>query len=83
MNFEYEIRLKDGRTIAVVGVADVVYSCDCGQDNHDHIESIEIESAVEVTEGGESWLEVEDSVIVELESKIENRLYSELEEECA
>ena len=79
MTFEYEIRLKDGRLVYVVGEAEVIYACDCGQGSHDHVESIEIESAVEViNDGGDSWLEVDSGCRAELESKVENKLYSEL-----
>jgi hypothetical protein len=79
MQFEYEVKMRDGRRVNVVGEAQVTYSCDCGGETHDHIESIDIESAVEVVnDESDSWLELEDSALEELESRVEAKLYTEL-----
>jgi hypothetical protein len=79
MDFEFEISLRDGRVVNAVGVADVTYGCDCCE-GRDHIEEIHVESAVLIV-NDESWLEIERSpaVLAELDSKIESKLYRELE----
>lgn len=80
MQFEYEIRLKDGRLVNVVGEAEVIHACDCCE-GRDHVEAIDIESAVLiVNDGADQWLEIEHGGRVgsEIESKVESLLYSEL-----
>lgn len=82
MDYEFELTLKNGRTVNVVGCADVLNSCDCGGNFHPHIQDLGIDSAVLIVNDGEdSFLEVD--ICEELETAVENRIYSELEEACA
>lgn len=83
MEFEYEIRLKDGRTVFVTGEADISYACDCGGEGHTHIDSLDIDSAVLIVNDGEDqWLEIErgGKVLTEIEDKVCDRIYAEMPE---
>ena len=79
MTFEYEIRLKDGRLVNVVGEADLSFPL--GPDEHP-VDSVEIESAVEVVNGDEAWLDLalDSRLSAELEDKVADKLFAELQE---
>lgn len=81
MQFDFNIRLKDGRTVNVIGEAEVTPRCDCSGDSHNHIDAIEIESATLQVHDAD-WLEIECTPLVmsELEYKVESKLYAELED---
>jgi hypothetical protein len=86
MDFEFEVKLRDGRLVNVVGNARVLQACDCNGEAHYHIDELEIESVMQLwdsatVEGRE--IERDDRVMTEIERKAEAHIYSELEDEAA
>ncbi len=52
-DFEFEATLSDGRLISVVGTGSVMHGCDCdGTELHVHVETIELESVLQLFEAG-------------------------------
>jgi hypothetical protein len=84
MQFEYEIQLKDRRRVNVVGEAKITYACDCSDETHDHIDEIEVQSATEVVNDDDAWLEMENlsCILDEIEAKVESAIYAQLDEEA-
>lgn len=86
MDFEYTVRMSDGRKLFAVGEAIVLHNCDCCEQGKAHVQFLTIESAMELFDNGdESECLLDYESLGELESRCERKVYRDLEierEDC-
>jgi hypothetical protein len=83
IEFEVEVKLKDGRLVSATGVAKVGHSCDCAGDSHDHVYDVAVQDIVPLYDAGsfDGPEIIEGSrAMHEIELAAEREVYRELEE---